>query len=158
MELSGIGSTSIYRSQRLHKYGAPDLIELTRTGAVPLSTAARMCESDTATQLRFVERVTAGENPRNVAAPTERRLARQPKETPVNPRGPMRNRHRYVRGQTVQQLMDTLSSLNTLLDAAEGLEPSVTPEEARRMRSDLARQHVAYRRICDLLNERKDQS
>jgi hypothetical protein len=158
MALSGIGSTSIYRSQRLHNLGTPELIELTSTGAVPLSTAARMCESDEVTQRRFVERVAAGENPRFAGAPTERRLARQPKEVPTAPRGSMRNRHRYVRSQTVQQLLDTLSSLNTLLDAAEGLEPSLTPEEARRMRSDLARQHVAYRRICDLLNERKEQS
>jgi hypothetical protein len=158
MALSGIGSTSIYRAQRLNKLGTPELIELTRTGGVPLSTAVRMCESDAVTQRRFVERVAAGENPRYVAAPADRKLARQPKDIPANPRGSMRNRHRYVRGQTVQQLLDTLSSLNTLLDAAEGLDPSVAPEEANRMRYELSRQHIAYRRICDLLNERKEQS
>lgn len=156
-ELTGVSSTTIYRAQLIHQHGVPGLIELTAAGSVPLTTACRMSEADVAVQQRFVERVRAGENPRFIAKPTERRLARIPKEPRSPARAPMRNRHRFVRKQTVTQFLDTLSSLSTIIDAAEALDPGITPEEARAFLYELSRKHIAYRRICDLLKERKEQ-
>ncbi|HEX4395418.1 MAG TPA: hypothetical protein VH084_28390 [Mycobacterium sp.] len=156
-EMTGVSATTIHRAQLIVQHGVPGLIELVAAGSVPLTTARRISQADVAVQQRFVERVRAGENPRLIAQPTDRKLARIPKE-PRNTRAPMRHRHRFVREQTVVGFLDSLSGLSTLIDAAEGgLEQCITPEEAGRLLYELSRKHIAYRRICDLLKERKEQ-
>jgi hypothetical protein len=155
--MTGVNATSLHRAQKIWQHGTPELIELASSGAVKLTTAVRMAETNAKTQNRFVERVLAGENPRFVALPTERRLARIPKAPPASQRVPLRHKHRYVRKETVIQFLDALASLSTIIDAAEDLEPGITPEEARAFVAELARKHIAYRRISDLLKERRDQ-
>lgn len=155
--MTGVNATTIHRAQKIYQHGTPELIELASSGAVRLTTAVRMAETDAKTQARFVERVLAGENPRFVAQPTERRLSRIPRASAPERRAPVRHKHRYVRKETVTQFVDMLSSLSTIIDAAEDLEPGITPEEAGAFMADLARKHIAYRRISDLLKERRDQ-
>ena len=155
-DMTGVSATTIHRAQLIVLYGVPGLIELVTAGSVPLTTARRMSQADVAVQQRFVERVRAGENPRLIAQPTNRKLARIPKE-PRATRAPLRNKHRYVREQTITQFLDTLSSLSTLIEVAEDLDPSIPPAQAGALLYELSRKHIAYRRLCDLLKERKEQ-
>jgi hypothetical protein len=155
-EISGLSTTSVQRAQTIYQYGIPELVELCIDGSVTPSMGMAIARHDKAIQLEFSKRVSHGEHPRTVRI----RMGLTGEQEEQEPEKPLvRNhssKHRYVKEHTIQQVVGMFSAVNLILDAAEGLDPSITPEEARTWLVDLGRTHTAYRRITELLKQRKD--
>lgn len=154
-EIANLSPTSVQRAQVVREYGIPELVEVCATGAVTPSMGMAIARHDKATQLEFSNRVLGGEHPRTVRI--KMGLTGEPEDEPEKPvvRNPS-SKHRYVKEHQIQQVVGMFSAVNLILDAAEGLDPSITPEKARSWLVDLTRGHTAYRRMTELLKQRKD--
>jgi len=153
--LSELSPTTVGRAQKIRETATDELIALVADGAILIGTAERVALEEPYVQQRTVERVRAGENARKVAPPNPRPPEGKPRTS--FSAAPVRDKHRYVRAAAIRALSDSLASLNLVLDAADALDPSITPEEAHQWICELSRNHTAYRRVRDLLNERKEQ-
>lgn len=156
----GVGRQQISRAQRIFRDGVTSLHQLVITGACPIFTAYRVAkELSPEDQEHYVNRVLNGANPQQ-AAPVEERsedLRRGRSKGTVKEFAVVRGRGRFVREQTATELTNTLRGVRMIVDSAEGLDPSVTPTQAAQLLKELASQHVAYKRLSDLLKQRKEE-
>lgn len=144
---------SISRAQQIYLNGTASLIRLTQEERVQLNTAVRISKLDSDKQEVIVGRILSGEHPFKVLpSPRETMIDRRRKDGIT-----ISSRHQYVRAQAIRGLIDALGAVRLVVDAAEGLDPSITPEEAAQFANELRRQHVAYRHVADLLKQRKDE-
>lgn len=159
-EVSGLTRHAIARGKTILADGIPELRELVIEDRVPLYTAVRVSELSTGEQLRYVERVRGGESAK-MAAPVETRIGAYRTSRSLDPdgpyRAPIRGKFRYVRQPGIRQLIDTLHSVKMVVEAAEGLDPSITAEQAGALAKELAAQHIAYKHVMDLLKARKEE-
>lgn len=159
-EVSGLTRHAIARAKTILDNCVLELQELVIEDRVPLYTAVRVSELSTGEQLRYVERVRGGENAK-LAAPIEIRVGAYRKDKPVNPdapyRSPVRGKFRHVRQPGIRQLIDTMHSVKLVVEAAESLDPTITPEQAGALAKELAAQHIAYKHVMDLLKARKEE-
>lgn len=163
-QIVGISKHTISRGQLIFAEGVGSLHRLVSEDRVALYTAVRVTEEYSAQEQEvFVNRVRNGENPRLIA-PVEKRhgVPRPPEGDLSRPRdhapAPIRGKHRFVRAPAIRQLLDALSALDLVINAAEGLDPTITPKEAGEWIRELADAHPAYRHAIDLLKKRQKET
>lgn len=148
-ELTGLTETTIYRAQRLCSAAISELIELVSDGMCSVSTGEGMSTASTDDQLRYVERVRAGESPTVAARAHIRSTNPRKRATP--------RKGLYLRANALQTLVDNLAALGMVLDSATyGLDPSITPDQAQTWLDELTRYFPAYTKITEKLKERKE--
>ena len=155
--LLNIGGSSITRAREVMKNGTPQLQRAVEAGGMPVYTAARVARELTPDQQDdFVERVENGASPSKLAANLEVASDRQPRaQARADNRSP--KRHRHVGVPALRSLRDSLDALDLLLRSTpDGLDPSITSEEAAQWLDDLSRGRGAIRRVQNLLIERKE--
>lgn len=161
-EVSGLTRHAIVRGKAILADGILELQALVVEDRVPLYTAVRVSELSAGEQLRYAERVRNGENAK-LAAPIETRVGAYRKDKPTGDpagpyRSPVRGKFRHLRQPGIRQFIDTLHSMKMVVNAAEGLDPTITPEQAAALAKELAAQHIAYKNVMDLLKARKEES
>lgn len=144
---------SISRAQQIYLNGTESLVQITAEERVPLNTAVRISNLDSDKQEVIVQRILNGEHPFKVMPSSREALIDRRRKDGIV----ISAKHQYVRSQTIRGLIDALGAVHLVVDAAEGLDPSITPEEAAQFAIELRRQHVAYRHVADLLKQRKDE-
>ena len=165
-DLLNVGATSISRAHTVLQHGVKGLQYAVETGAVPVATAARVAaEMEPEQQQQFVQRVNNGANPRKIAPP-DTESARRQRATrsagggqPTVGNNRSRNRHRYVNTSALRHLRDSFDALALVLDSTpDGLDPSITSEEAALWTGGLSKGASAYRRLLALLKQREQES
>lgn len=154
-----VSRAAVTRAQIIWTNGVKSLHQIVNEGRLPLNTAVRISELPVKDQELFVQRILGGESPRAIA-PSIRRMPdgrRTDARTKQLTLPPVKNKNRYVRATTVRQLVDVLVSVKMVVEAAEGLDPTITPEEAAEFSRVLSRNHIAYSHLNDLLKERKQE-
>lgn len=157
--LLNVGQTSIVRARRVLSHGTPDLQQAVAAGAVAVATAERVARDlPPEQQDAFVQRVTNGADPSKLAttlgAIPEGHFAPRAPVAPADSDAP--RRHQYVRTPALRSLSDSLSALELVLRNTDGLDPSITSEEAARWVDGLSKSRGAISRVMKLLNERKE--
>lgn len=157
-EVAQVPRQAVTRGQKLHRTAVASLRKLVFTGACPLYTAVRVAdEMSPEDQEVFVNRVLNGANPL-LTAPGESEDRRRARHVSPGEGTIIRGRARFVRPNTVRQLIDTLNGVGIVVDAADGLDPGITPQEAAALSKELAANHLAYSRLAALLKARKEQT
>lgn len=156
--LLNVGTTSIDRGRQVLQHGVKGLQHAVESGLVPVTTAARVAnEMEPAEQEKWVHRVNNGANPRKIAPPDLDQQQRREYE-PRSPRvGLSPNRHRYISGSQIHTLINAFDAMSMVLDTApDGLDPSLTDEEAAQLADGLSKGSSAYRRLLALLKQHKE--
>lgn len=153
--LLNVGTTSIGRARKVVQHGIKGLQQAVESGVVPVYTAARVAsEMQPDEQENWVHRVNNGANPKKIAPPDveqKERATRDPR--PARPNGSP-NRHRCISAHQIGTLINALDSMNLVLDTApDGLDPSLTDEEAAQLVDGLSKGSGAYRRLLALLKQ-----
>lgn len=158
-QASGAPVNAIGRAQLIHATGVQSLRDLVAADHCPLYTGVRVAELPPDEQKIFVERVLNGANPRLIA-PMEKKTEDQRRDrsraTTTDDFTFVRGRNRYLRLHTIRTLINTLDSTRMLVEQAEGLDPAVSPDEAKALHAELTASHIAYRRVADALKNRKE--
>jgi hypothetical protein len=153
--LLNVGTTSIGRARKVVQHGIKGLQLAVESGVVPVYTAARVAsEMQPDEQENWVRRVNNGANPKKIAPPDveqKERATRDPR--PARPNNSP-NRHRCISAHQIGTLINALDSMNLVLDTApDGLDPSLTDEEAAQLVDGLSKGSGAYRRLLALLKQ-----
>lgn len=158
-ELLNVGTTSISRGRKVIAAEIPGLNEAVESGRLKLSTAVRIIEDfEPDQQVEIVQKINNGAQPRAIVpiSDTEQSRATKTKSRPVErPTGYV---PKYVTQAAISHLQNSFDALLMVLNSApDGLDPSITSEQAARWMGDLSKQHIAYRRVADLLRQRKEE-
>lgn len=155
-ELLNVPRDGIERARKVVKHGIKALQHAVDGDEIPLTTAARISDFSPEDQQVAVDRIKAGARPSHVAPLNARepqedlRPAVQKHRNNISP-----NRHKYVSSLAIERLIDVLEGLDLVLNTAtDGLDPSVTHEEAARLSDGLSKARGSYRRVLALLTER----
>lgn len=154
----GISVGSLDRAKAVVHYGTEQLILLTATDHVALTTASRVARQPRDQQDAFIARIREGINPRTAAKPGWKDGGIMPANN--GPHIPMREaRYLYVQDSAMRVMADSLDALNTVLNTSSGgLDPAITAEEAAAWRGDLSRKAKGFRRLLALLKQRQGES
>lgn len=144
---------SMDRAKVIVNKGVTELKYQVARGLVPLSTGARIARLIPEAQLEFVEKIKAGVNPRH-AAPRGWQGSGNSHVEPITQR---EGRYRFVQESALRAMHDSFDAVATVLSNTEGLDPSITPQQAKLWQRDLRRRGKAYRQIMALLKERSSQ-
>ncbi|MCW2902234.1 MAG: hypothetical protein JWO67_4499 [Streptosporangiaceae bacterium] len=164
-EMLNVSHGSLGRARRVLENGTSALKDAVESGKVKVATAdriARDCNTDE--QNEFVRKVNGGANPRNIAPPdmeASRRHAaeREARVAPLPRASGVSAKHRLVYASAVTNLVNTFEALDIVLSTAtDGLDPSLTSEEAAGLLDGLSKSSGAYRRLLALLKQRKEKS
>jgi ParB-like chromosome segregation protein Spo0J len=157
-ELLNVSRASIQRARDVVKHGTKALQQATDRGEVPTATAARVATSlDTDQQNEFVRAVDNGADPRRLASPV--RVRPQPTSSGPDAVGNNRSRfrHQHINTNALRHLRDSLDALDLVLKSTpDGLDPSITSEEAAQWLDGLSKGRRALRGVVNLLNDRKE--
>lgn len=144
---------SMDRAKVIVRAGIRELKYQVARGMVPLATGARIARLLPEAQLEFVQKVDSGVNPRR-AAPSGWQGSGN---APVEPITQREARYRFVQESALRAMHDSFDAVATVLSNTEGLDPSITPQQAKSWHRDLSRRGKAYRQIMALLKERSSQ-
>jgi hypothetical protein len=156
----GISVGSLDRAKAVVHNGIDQLVLLTATGHVALTTASRVARLPRDEQEAFITRVREGINPRTAAKEGWKDGGMATPAKPPQKHIPMREaRYLYVQDSAMRVMGDSFDALNTVLNASRGgLDPGITAEEAAAWRSDLSRKAKSFRRLLVLLKQRQGES
>lgn len=150
-----VSTGSMGRARRIINQGTPELAGLTKSGAVPLTTGARVAQLPVEDQDEFVAQVKAGTKPIGLAPPDGRNNVM----TPIAPRpkSPSKyggNRRKHL-GQ-LDALINAFEGYDVMLRSIKdsGLDSSVDKEQAARILDGLNEATRSLNRINTLLKER----
>jgi hypothetical protein len=157
-DMLNISQGSISRAKRVIKHGTSALRQAVEAGKVSVTTADRVSrEMNTEEQNTFVNKINSGAQPRGITPPDKAREKRRLESSPDNSRSP--TRHRFVNISALRHLQDSFDVVDVVLkSASEGLDPSITSEQAAQWLDNLFKAHGAYHRIVALLKQRKEEN
>lgn len=146
-----VSPSQVDRARVVEKRGTENLKTAVETGAVPVSTAARVANELTpAEQNDFVEKVNAGANPRQIAPPAEV----PPSRAGRTDRSYYKSERKNLSRTAVEKVIHMAGGLTLGLAEASALDESITSEEAARWMDDLSDGIKSLRRLHNLLKER----
>lgn len=147
-----VGHTSVQRASKVLKWGTANLQDAVDQGQITVTAAARAAtQLDDQQQDDMVHLIRHGADPSRVAPPA-------PQTNAPGPTRPShtRARHRHVGLTAVEQTQHALDALGLILDTADGLEPSITSEQAGHLLTGLSKSAGHIRRLSALLKTRKE--
>jgi ParB-like chromosome segregation protein Spo0J len=153
-----VSETAVYRGRAVVQHGVRSLQKLVDDDVVTLYTASRVAaEMEPDQQEQWVHDVVAGTtSPQYRAAPDPQPID---VEVPKGRNNKSPNRHRYVSALAVERVINVLDGLDIAIDtAADGLDPSITSEEASQLMRGLSKGAGAHRRLLALLKQRTEES
>lgn len=156
----GAHRQAVSRAQRIVAGGTVSLRNLVAAGKCPVYTAVRVLNLTHEQQEQYVNRVLNGAPAAQIAPDTSRPEAERRARSRAKTKEyvPIRGRSRYLRTLSIRQLIDSMHAAGMVVDAAGGLDPSITPEDAAKLAKELAATHSAYSRVSALLRARKEEA
>ena len=154
---------AIDKARVVRREGIPSLVELVERGKVGVYVAARIAASSLPpVQAEFVRKVQGGMNPTRAAdalgVPSERELrgrnrtVRAPvRAIPAAPPTP-----RKLTEAAVRQTVSMLQGLEAAVRNVDGVDPSISPEQAAGFLRQMRNARGPLRRVQQLLTQRKE--
>lgn len=153
--LLNVSRSSVQRAREVLARGSADLQAAIEAGQVTVGLSERILDLPGDGQARALAALHSGLTAHQVAKalqlPPIRVNRNPPRSTPAAP-----SRHRYLGTGALRTVIDSLGGLDLVLTTTDGLDPSITPEEAARWLADLARARGAIGRVSKILTERRD--
>ena len=146
-----IGTASVQCAQVALRGGVNELLALAVEGLAPLASVEIVSRRGVDEQLDYVRRVRGGESWKTARHPLP-----PPRAHVDNRRA---DRHRVVGTPAIDTLIHNLDAVGIVIDGAiDGLDPGITAEDAARLLRELSKAHRSYRRLVELLKDRKEPS